>query len=207
METTLLTYFFIAIATTIAGSLPLGPVNLSVVNITVKKSMRKAMEFSMSAAIVEILIAISAIYFGKCIEHFLTSNSWIQILIFSVFIGLGLYNLIRKANPKLRTNDSLQVSEFVRGAFISLINPQVIIFWIFVLTFISQEFETMFTPLNLLVFLLGVFITKLIVLFSFSKLSYFLKDRLKTSSSPINKTMGIVLLVIGLVQAYRFFIA
>ncbi len=205
MEITLLTYFFIAIATTIAGSLPLGPVNLSVVSITVNKSRRKAMEFSMSAAIVEILIAVSAIYFGKCIEQFFETNSWIQIFIFSVFIGLGIYNLIRKANPQLKNNNTLQVSEFVRGAFISLINPQVIIFWVFVLTFITQEFETMFTPLNLIVFLLGVFITKLVVLFSFSKLSYFLKDKLKASSSPINKTMGIVLLIIGLVQAYRFF--
>jgi len=205
MEISLTTYFFIAIAVTIAGSLPLGPVNLSVVSITVNKSRKKAMEFSMSAAFVELVIAISAIYFGTYIEQFFTANSWIQILIFSAFISLGIYNLIRKANPKLDTNNTFKVSEYVRGAFISLINPQVIIFWIFVLTFISQEFETMFTPINLTVFLLGVFITKLVVLFYFSKLSYVLKDKLRSSSSSINKIMGAVLLFIGLIQAYRFF--
>lgn len=205
MEVTLLTYFFIAIIITIAGSIPLGPVNLSVVSITVNKSRKEAMEFSLSAAFVELLIATSAIYFGKYIAQFLAINSWIQVLTFFVFISLGIYNLIRKDNPRIN-NNKLKISEYIRGVFISLINPQVIIFWIFVLTFISQEFKTMFTPLNLMVFLLGVFITKLFVLFSFSKLSYVIKEKLRKRSSLINKMMGIVLLGIGLIQAYRFFI-
>lgn len=200
-------YILIAFAATVAGSVPFGPVNLSVVNLSIRKSFKKAMEFALAAAFVEILIAICAINFGRYIEQFFEENTWIKILIFSVFIVLGIFNLVRQTSPKLKTKSKYKVPEFVKGIIISVINPQVIIFWIFALTFITQEFKPNFSMTNLLVFLSSIFLTKLSVLYAFAKSSSYLKTRLKKSCMLINRVMGVVLLIIGLIQAFNYFTA
>ena len=205
MEISVLEYITIAIIATFTGSVPFGPVNLTVVSITVNKSIKQAMNFAFAAAIIEIALAVSAIYFGKYIEHFFKSNTWIQIFIFSVFIFLGIFNLVKKTHLKKSSGSNLKVSEFIKGLVVSSINPQVIIFWIFAITFITQQFQPSFSITNLVIFLVGVFTTKLLVLYSFSKLSHFLKDRLKKSSNLLSRIMGTVLLIIGLIQAYKYF--
>ncbi len=199
-------YVLIAFSATVVGSVPFGPVNLTVVNLSIHKSLKKGMEFAFAAALIEILIAISAINFGKYIEQFFEENTWIKILIFTTFIVLGIFNLVRKTHPKLNDKTKFKVPEFVKGVIISIINPQVIIFWIFALTFITQEFKPNFTTTHLIVFLSSVFLTKLGVLYAFGKGSSFLKTRLKESCKLINRVMGTVLLIIGLIQAFNYFI-
>ncbi|MBO6516123.1 MAG: LysE family transporter [Bacteroidia bacterium] len=206
MEIGLPGYFLIAVLATMAGSIPFGPVNLSVVNLTIRKSFRQAMAFSLAASLVEILLALIAIFFGMYFEQFFESNEWIQVLIFVAFIVIGVVYLVRKTHPKLEEKAKFELPDFVKGLVVALINPQVIIFWIFALTFVNQQYKTDFNQINLTVFLAGVFLTKLAVLFSFSKLGNYLKSRLKESCKFINRTMGTVLLVIGVIQAYKYFL-
>ncbi len=187
------------------GALPFGAINLSVVNITLKKSFRHGVQFSLAASIVEIGEALVAILFGTLIEMFLREYSWIQIVIFSIFIALGLYNMFRVTHPKLKDRSKLKVPDFVKGFVISIANPQAIPFWIFLLAFIAQSIQLNFMGVNLIWFLVGVFVGKFLALLLFGVLSNYLKDRLKKSCSLINKSFGAILLLIGLVQAYQYF--
>lgn len=205
MEIGLPTYFTIAVIVTFLGAIPFGAINLSVINTTLKKSFIKGLEFSVAASIVEIGEALVAILFGTFIEMFLKEYEWIQIIVFSIFIGLGLYNLIRKTHPKLKERSRFKLPEFAKGLLISLANPQAIPFWIFVLAFLAQSVQLDFMGASLMWFLTGVFVGKLLALVLFGLLSNFLKDRLKKSCTLINRTFGFILLLIGLVQAFQFF--
>ncbi|MEM9052313.1 MAG: LysE family transporter, partial [Bacteroidota bacterium] len=146
-----------------------------------------------------------AILFGALIQMFLNENSWIQVVVFSIFIGLGIYNLVRKTHPKLKERSKLKVSEFVKGFAVSLANPQAVPFWIFTLAFISQQVELDLMGVPLVWFLTGVFLGKLAALSLFGVLSFKLKDRLQKSCNLINKSFGAILLLIGLIQAFQFF--
>ncbi len=199
-------YVLIPFLASFIGALPFGAINLSVINITINKSFGKGMQFSLSASLVEIGQVLIAIFFGIYISRALEEYSWIQVLVFLAFMGIGIYNIVRKTHPRLSDKTRFSASEFTRGFLVAVINPQAIPFWIFVLTFIAQQVKLEFMGYYLFLFVLGVFIGKLAALLLFALLSNFLKSRLQKSCNLINRTLGVTLLCIGIVQAVKFFI-
>jgi len=207
LDNSLLGYALIAFLATFVGAIPFGAINLSVIHITINKSFKRGFQFSIAASLIEILEATLAILFGAMIQMFLDENDWIQVVVFAIFIGLGIYNLLRKTHPKLKERSKLKVSDFVKGFAIALANPQAVPFWIFTLAFISQQMELNLMGTPLVSFLIGVFLGKLAALSLFGLLSFRLKDRLQNSCKLINRSFGAILLLIGLIQAYQYFFA
>ena len=205
MDTHVLIYFLIALTATFVGAIPFGPINLSVVNTTLTKSFRSGFQISFAASIVEIFEASAALFFGVYIDKFLMNNNWIQVVIFLAFIGLGVHNLTKVTHPKLKERTRLKVSDFAKGLIVAISNPQAIPFWIFTLAFISQQIELEYFGVNLGFFLAGVFVGKLLALLLFGLLSNFLKPRLQNSCKAINRSFGAILVIIGLLQAFKYF--
>lgn len=205
VTTALLVTFFIGLIVTFLGTIPFGPINLAVVNITLKKGFQHGLRFSIGASFVELAEVALAIAFGSVIQSLLTENIVVQILIITIFIIVGLYYLFSIPRPVLKTRIKIKVSPFLRGVLVSVANPQAIPFWIFLLTFISQYYELNFSGISLLLFFLGVFGGKLGALVLFAYLSKFLRPKLELSCKIINKTLGVILILIGLVQAFKTF--
>ena len=205
MEIPIYLYFLIAVAATFVGALPFVAINLSVINTTLTKSFNQGFHFSLAASLVEIFEAVIAISFGVVIQTYLMEHDWIQVLIFTVFIGLGVYNLVRVTHPTLKERSKRQVPEFVKGLLIAIANPQAVPFWLFTLAFIAQSFQLDFIGINLTAFLLGVFVGKFLALLLFGILSNYLRERLKKSCNLINKSFGAILLIIGVGQAFQYF--
>ena len=63
MAVSTISVFFIALVASFGGTLPFGPINLSVVNTTINRSFKAALRFSTAAALVEILQALVAVRF------------------------------------------------------------------------------------------------------------------------------------------------
>ena len=207
MEAGLVLTFFIAFGATFLGTIPFGPINLSVVNITLNKLVSKGFQFSLGAAFIEIFEALLAISFGVYIQRFLDDYTWIQLVVIALFMGIGIFYLLRKTSPKLVKNKNLKVGEFTKGIGVAIANPQALPFWFFMLTFIAQHLSINYHGAYLLGFLFGVFIGKLVALMLFVYLSDFLKKRLETSCKLINRTLGVILLLIGLIQAVKYYLA
>jgi threonine/homoserine/homoserine lactone efflux protein len=207
METGLAITFSVAFLATFVGTIPFGPINLSVVSITINKSFQKSFQFSIAASLVEILEAAVAISFGVYIQTFIETHSWIQILIFALFIVIGSFLMFRSTNPKLVKVKRIKSGAFAKGFFVALANPQALPFWIFVLSVIAQNLKLSFSGVHLIWFLTGVFLGKLAALSLFAYLSNFLRTKLKDSCSLVNKTIGGILLLIGLYQATKYFLA
>ncbi len=199
-------YFGVGLLATFVGTIPFGPINLYVVHTTVNKSFTKGVEFSVSASAIEIVQVLTAIFFGVYIDQFLHENAWVQIVIFSLFIGLGLFNLVRNsATVPKQPNRQHNIPEFLKGLLIAITNPQAIPFWIITFAFISQSVTLNFMGDSLPYFLIGVFFGKLLALTLFGFLSSLIKNRLNKSCNFINKSLGSVLILIGLIQAYNYF--
>ncbi|MBU14335.1 MAG: hypothetical protein CMQ14_04500 [Gammaproteobacteria bacterium] len=56
------------------GTIPFGPINLTVVKTTVDHSAQRGTEIAIVASLIEILEALIAIWFGMVISRFLESN-------------------------------------------------------------------------------------------------------------------------------------
>ena len=187
------------------GGIPFGPLNLSVVEITLKKDRKAAARFSLAAALVEIVEAAIAILFGKIIIVHLEANTWIKLLVILFFILFGLYFIFKKETPCVKDDVSKGRSDFVKGLIVAILNPQAIPYWIFFLTIVSSYMVLELNSWYLIAFLAGVSIGKYFILSTFGVFSSYIQKRIKNLCSMVSKVIGIVLIIIGIFQIFRFF--
>jgi len=88
--------FFLSMLASIAGTLPFGPINLSVVDTTINRSWRAAFHFSIAAALIEIPQSFIAIRFNPTVQQLLQHNVWVKSFDVVFFVAIGLVFFCRK---------------------------------------------------------------------------------------------------------------
>ncbi|MDZ7608748.1 MAG: hypothetical protein U5K79_24895 [Cyclobacteriaceae bacterium] len=86
----MLIQFFYGLFGSIIGGVAFGPVNLSVVELTIKKNLPSANRFCLAAALVEIGQAFIAILFGKLISRKIEEFPELKLLVILFFFHSGL---------------------------------------------------------------------------------------------------------------------
>lgn len=199
--------FFLSMLASIAGTLPFGPINLSVVNTTINRSWRAAFHFSIAAALIEIPQSFIAIRFNPMVQQLLQHNVWVKSFVVVFFMGIGLVFFCRKPLKEGEKKAKLKNNDFINGLLVSIANPQAIPFWIFILAFLkSAEYLDIsdHPPLYFLcLFLSGVACGKLLTLLFYAFLSQLIVKRAAFVSQWMNKIIGVILMGIGLVQGMR----
>ena len=82
-------YLLVPLSVGFAGSLSFGPINLCVVDTTVRHNLRAGIWFASAAALVESLQASIALYFGEFYPLFLRKYPWVHLVILVFFCGIG----------------------------------------------------------------------------------------------------------------------
>ena len=198
-------HFVFGFATAFMSGIPFGPINLSVVDITLNKSGRHASRFASGAALVEILQATVAILFGKLITRKIESVPEFRLAIVMVFFILGLYFLLKRERPKSALESTSKSSSFVKGIILAVLNPQAMPFWFFVVTYLNTTNVVDLRSWNLVLFLVGVFAGKYLVLNGFVYFSESIKHRLQAIKKYVGKTIGVLLILVGIFEAYKYF--
>lgn len=199
--------FLIACLASFLGSLPFGPINLSVVDTTIRQSFRAGLWFSAAAAVVEIGQSFIALEFNHSISTFLNTHLWARLLAAFLFLGIGLVFMLRKDKTAQQQRQRRNKSNFVRGLFIALLNPQAIPFWIFVLAYLdasrSIHINTHQSLQIVIAFFLGVSLGKLGALLLFGLLGQLISQRCQLIQHWMNKAIGGILMGIGLLQGLQ----
>ncbi|MDP6096424.1 MAG: LysE family transporter [Gammaproteobacteria bacterium] len=203
----LLFYFLVGLLVCFVGTIPFGPINLTVVKTTVDLNKTRGLEVALAASLVEILEALVAISFGAVISIYLESSLSIRLFIAIAFIALGIIVLTRKSRVDPINDSAVEpdytVSQFKKGLIVAALNPQAIPFWVFALAAISQYFVFEYVGIYLIGFLAGVFAGKLIALYGFIIASNYLKTHVQQSSLMVNRLLGGILILIGISQAWN----
>lgn len=191
------------------GTLPFGPINLSVVDTTIKKNLQAGLWFALAAAIVEIGQSFVAIHCSMFITDFLKSSPWLSIGIALLFIVLGILFFFKKS---IQNNDPAKKKKgnsFIRGILISIVNIQAIPFWIFVLTYLDTvqmiHLDTGQQLNFILLFLVGVALGKFLALLLFGVLSEAISKRTNFLNKWMNKILGGIFIFIGLLQFVQLY--
>lgn len=206
MDFSLLMVFVVAGLASFLGTLPFGPINLSVVDTTLNRSLRAALRFSMAAALVEIVQSWIAVRFSWTVGRLLTESPAVKLGAFLLFLSLGVFFFLKK-NRDGATANIRHRGDFLKGLIISFLNPQAIPFWIAVLTYLdSYEILHLDThsPFRLVVaFLLGVSVGKFAALALFGFLSQRIAHHSGLLARWINKIIGLILFGIALLQVLQ----
>ena len=208
-------YLIIGILTAVAGALPLGAVNIAVINTTIKEDTRKAFNIVLAAGIGEVLLVFFALQCSMELTHFFENNKWIQIAIMTIFLSIGVYLLIRKNKEKkehdltITPKNKFRKSKFLTGFSLAFINPPVVIYWILAISLTNKYlFElTPYTSLQaLLLFFSGIYLGKIGTLYLYSRWGNKMAKKSDNSSSKIFKIVGVALITISVIQGIKFLV-
>ncbi|WP_204346899.1 LysE family transporter [Psychroserpens algicola] len=200
----ILLYVFIGLLASSIGALPLGASNIAVINTTIKQNAKQALKIAIAAGIAEVLLSYYALHCNIVIRDFFDRNMWIQILVVVVLMTIGSYLIFKKTTEKMQKKNAIISSKYVIGFLLGLLNPPVLIYWIVAFGIINN-YDLMLSigsPLPVLfLFFSGVYIGKLITLYTYSKFSIALKNKVHNITFVMNKITGVLLIIIGITQA------
>lgn len=202
--------FFIAMGVSFGSAIPFGPINLSVIDTTIRNNLKCGVLFSLAAALVEIVQAMVALFCSVWVAEFFTKSPAIKVGAFVLFIVLGFVFLFKgKVKKKKETAPNSQVANFFKGALIAFANPQTLPFWIFVLTYLET---VQMIPINasqpwsiIIAFAIGVSVGKFLGLLIFSLLSHRIGKKSTKITNVTNKAIGYFLIFIGVIQGIQAF--
>ena len=185
------------------GTIPFGPINLSVVDAAIKKGLSSAVKMSLGASVVEIGQVLIAYHFGLLVTSQLEESLALRYAIYGAFIAIGLLFFFRKPATDSHSSRKINVGNYAKGAIVGLLNPQAIPFWVFVFAYFRSMDWLGGTSLAIAFFLIGVMIGKFLALGSFALFGEFLSRRVSSVSGWMNRILGAVFITIGLIQLIK----
>lgn len=198
-------YFIIGVFVTFVGAIPLGTVNISVINTTLRVDARNAMKIAFAAGIAEIILSFYALHCSVMVADFIEMNQWIQIAIAIILFLIGGFLFFKK--KKETQEKKFKMSKYITGLFLGLLNPPVLVYWLFMISYLNKnDFHlNMNSSLTILfVFFSGVYLGKLLTLYGYSKFSMLIKNKVQNIAAMINKVIGVLLFVIGSIQMLKY---
>jgi threonine/homoserine/homoserine lactone efflux protein len=201
----MIVHFLFGLMGSFLGGVAFGPINLSVVELTLKRDMRCANRFIIGAALMELFLAYLAILFGKLISRTIDEIPEFKLLVIAFFFILGLIFILKRDTVNSELPDSGNRSSFIKGLLVAILNPQTIPYWIFVLAYLKSSNAIQLQSWNFTLFLIGVCGGKYLILTLYSYLSEYIKNRFANIDLYVSKGIGTLLILVGLIQAINYF--
>lgn len=186
--------FFIGLIANFIGYIPPGNINLAVVQITINRGMKQALQFITAFSCIEFFFTyfiMNAADWLSTQVHLDTAIDWVMVGLFGT---LGTITWMhRKKAPKQSKRPSRDSITY--GILLGFLNPMQIPFWMITGTYlITHEWiETGRWPLA--IFSLGSAAGAFLCLFIYAEFAKFVRDKLDLSNRKINT--GIAILFFG----------
>lgn len=196
-------HFFIGFVVSFLGSIPIGTVNLAVIQTTVNSNFKSGFYFSLGATIVELIYSAIAIKFIAFLLDNKSVDIFIQIFSVPVFIVLAVM-YFRKGEPEMGVNQEIKRGKnFYNGLVIGLVNPLQIPFWIAYGSYLLSNDWIRNEEALINVFIVGISLGTLLILTLIAFLSKKLVSVFELKTRLINKFIAGVLIVLALYQIIK----
>jgi threonine/homoserine/homoserine lactone efflux protein len=202
----LFSIFFTGLFISFLGSLPLGSLNVSAMQVAITENTKKAIQFSMGVALVELLyvrLSLQGINWILANHTFFYLLEWLTVLVFAV-LAVSSFIAARNSNPAARNillNNSMH--RFWLGFTMSAVNPVQIPFWFIWSTYLISNKILLQNNLHFNIYTLGVAAGTLGGLAIFIFAGRWLMQKLNASHRVINIIVGIVFIISAGIQLYR----
>ena len=188
--------FIVAFALGFVGYLPLGNINLTVVQMSVGEEKRKWQAFILFAAIMEF------IYCFGCISGMLRLLAQPQLVIYlswssvAIFFLLGVFSF-------LHTQGSTLSSGVKRGILIAVFNPLQVPFWMVWGVYVMQNGWVKSELGSIALFSLICAIGTVAVLYMYAVAGKKIVEKLNVNQTLLNRFIGSFLIFLAIYQAVK----
>lgn len=133
----LLLIFSLTFLISFAGSVHPGPVNLSVVQATLRRGLSAGLWLATGGCVPEIVYGLLAVQGVNFFEQVPGLFNALRVAIIPVLLGLGVLTILRARRPSTSRPEPETGTggrdSFIRGLVLSLLNPQLLPFWMVIL--------------------------------------------------------------------------
>jgi threonine/homoserine/homoserine lactone efflux protein len=199
----LLIVFLISFIVSFLGSMQPGPVNLAVLAASIQKEFRNAFFIAIGGSLPEFIFCFLALKAAKLFLSMQDFYFYFQIVLIVIFLAASLYLWFSKENATLKVTKQ---NGFLLGTLLASLNPQLILFWIMVVTYIhvNTELNLFLNLFTMTVFSLGSLFG---AFFMHASLIYFSKSFLKISINTFakyaDKTISVILFFLAVLQTIK----
>lgn len=191
-------YFLIAAIISFLGSLQPGPVNMAVLYAASNKQYKQGLYIAIGGSIPEFIFSFIALKFYTIISIHVQSIHQFSLALDILFIAIGILLFFVKKSNKVLTDSSLKKG-FFTGFLLAIVNPQLILFWLAVITSLSIQQIQIDTNGQQIAFaigtIIGAFLLHLLLLYAIKQnANNSLVIWLETRSTQI---IGVVLILVG----------
>ncbi len=191
----------LGILATIIGGLPLGLVNLSVVEASMKEGRTPAMQIAKGAASVEVIFGLFALLAGSFIQDVIQGNPLLNYVVIGVLAISGIIFLTKSTQD--RKAGQAGFSGFLKGAFLNLVSLQVFLYWLVAAAFLftNKMLDAQWT--SVVSFAAGIWMGKMLVLWAYAVYSVKIISKSAVLANNINRFMGLIFLLLATVHAFQ----
>ena len=202
----LLAIFFTGMFISFLGSLPLGSLNVSAMQVAITENTRNAIQFSLGVAVVEILyvrLSLQGIDWVLANQHLFYILEWLTVFIFIVMAASSFWVASKKNTATKNILLNNKMNRFWLGFTMSAINPVQIPFWFIWSTYLLSNKILLPVALHFNIYTAGIGIGTLTGLALFIFAGRWLLQKLNASHRIINIIVGVVFIVSAAIQLYR----
>jgi threonine/homoserine/homoserine lactone efflux protein len=198
--------FFTGMFISFLGSLPLGSLNVSAMQVAITENIKNAAQFSLGVTLVEIMyvrLSLQGINWIIANQLLFTVLEWMTVLLFIV-MGISSFRAASK-NDGSKKNILLnnRMNRFWLGFTMSAINPVQIPFWFIWSTYLLSNKILLPLTIHFNVYTAGIGVGTLAGLALFIFTGRWLLHTLHAGNRIINIIVGIVFIISAAVQLYR----
>jgi threonine/homoserine/homoserine lactone efflux protein len=188
----------------LAGSLPLGTLNLTAMQIAGKESIRSAIQFSIGVLVVE--MAYLSITFSlagnfKFSDHYLLAFKVVAVL-FLLVLATGSFMASGRGDRRNPVVDS-KLKRFTLGASMSLVNPMQIPFWMGWVVYLLSQSVIVNSFSNNVVFVVSAGVGTLLAFLVFILAGKRFAPLMEKKKRTFNVLLGMLFLAMAGYQIYQ----
>lgn len=200
-------HFLVGMVVSFIGSIPLGSINLSTLQIALEKNVRAALLFALGATLVELVYSYIAIKFSAFLLSHKDVELYIQLVAIPAFVILSIQSFRKKASgAESKEVNNRGKSSFLKGIFIGLVNPLQIPFWVAYGTYMLSNKWITNDGMLLNVFIIGIVTGTYLLLSLVIFGSKAIDAKLNLSRFNMNKAIGAIFLALAVYQTVKLVI-
>lgn len=202
----LIKVFFTGMFISFLGSLPLGSLNVSAMQVAIEENIKNAIRFSLGVALVEILyvrLSLTGMDWVIVHEQLFYILEWITVFLFLVLAITSFIAASKNSGKKKNILLSNTMNRFWLGFTMSAVNPVQIPFWFIWSTYLLSNKILLPTEWQFNVYTIGIGIGTLSGLALFVFAGRWMVKKINAGHRVINLAVGIVFLLSSTIQLYR----
>lgn len=190
--------FLAGLTVSFLGSLPIGVLNVTVVNISLSKGLKSAFYFALACALIEMFYSYLAVHMTLAIFDFAIYRVPIRIVSTIVLIIAGIYYLRKKTTDN---TPKKTIGSFQQGVLLSIVNVIAIPFWLaYTAALVAFRWIHVDSSAEIGYYIIGISVGTMLALSAFALLSRKIRSRIETKRNFINKLIGLIFIGSALLE-------